>query len=75
VLTRAVEYLANKGDWDVLKGYVDLPIQNQNLVVLPWQVETPLKFTINNVPAFSKDRLYEFTLNGFGSAPGSDRVD
>lgn len=75
MLTRAVEYLANKGDWDVLKGYVDLPIQNQNLVVLPWQVETPLKFTINNVPAFSKDRLYEFTLNGFGSAPGSDRVD
>jgi hypothetical protein len=74
-LTRAVEYLANKGDWDVLKGYVDLPVQNRNLVVLPWQVETPLKFTVDDVPAFSRDRLYEFTLNGFGSNPGSDRID
>jgi hypothetical protein len=75
VLTRAVEYLAAKGDWDVMKGYVDLPIQMTNLCVLPWQVEVPLKFTINNVPAFSKDRLYEFTLNGFGSAPGSNGTD
>lgn len=74
VCTRATEYLAAKGDWDVLKGYVDLPIQNSNFVVLPWQVETPLKFTINNIPAFSKDRLYEFSLNGFGSAPGSDEM-
>ena len=74
-LTRAVQYLANKGDWDVLKGYVDLPVQTANLVVLPQQVETPLKFTVNNIPAFSKDRLYEFTMNGFGSAPGTDRVD
>jgi hypothetical protein len=72
---RAAEYLAAKGDWDVLKGYVDLPIQQDNIVVLPWQVDTPLKFTINDVPAFSKDRLYEFTLNGFGSNSGSDRVD
>jgi hypothetical protein len=75
ILGRACEYLANKGDWDVLKGYVDLPVQYKNLVVLPWQVDVPLKFTINNSPAFSKDRLYEFTLNGFGSAPGSDRTD
>lgn len=73
--TRASEYLAAKGDWDILKGYVDLAIQQQNLVVLPWQVETPLKFTIDNIPSFSKDRLYEFTVNGFGSNPGSDRVD
>lgn len=73
---RAVEYLANKGDWDVLKGYVDLQVQNQNLVVLPWQVDVPLKFTIDDIPAFSRDRLYEFTLNGFGSGPnGADRMD
>jgi hypothetical protein len=75
-LTRAVEYLANKGDWDVLKGYVDLPVQGvgtnaRNLVVLPWQVDVPLKFTINDFPAFSRDRLYEFTLNGFGSNPAN----
>lgn len=75
VCTRASEYLAAKGDWDILKGYIDLPVQQKNLVVLPWQVETPLKFTIDNIPSFSKDRLYEFTVNGFGSNPGSDRVD
>jgi len=44
-------------------------------VVLPWQVDVPLKFTINNVPAFSRDRLYEFSLNGFGTNPGADRTD
>jgi hypothetical protein len=74
VCGRAAEYLAAKGDWDILKGYIDLPIQAGNIVVLPWQVDTPLKFTINNIPSFSKDRLYEFTLNGFGSSPGSDEM-
>jgi len=74
--TRATEYLAAKGDWDVLKGYVDLPVQHHNLVVLPRQVETPLKWTIDGVPAFSRDRLYEFTLNGFGSnGGGQDRTE
>jgi hypothetical protein len=73
--TRASEYLAAKGDWDILKGYVDLPVQTDNIVILPWQVDTPLKFTLDDIPAFSKDRLFEFTLNGFGSAPGNDRVD
>jgi hypothetical protein len=74
--TRAAEYLAVKGDWDVLKGYVDLPVQLRDLVILPAQVDVPLKFTIDDKPAFSKDRLYEFSLNGFGSAPISpDRTE
>ena len=69
-LGRACEYLANKGNFDILKGYVDLPVQRHNIVVLPRQVDTPLKFTMDEAPAFSRDRLFEFSLNGFGSGGG-----
>lgn len=68
----AVEMLANKANWDVLQGYITLPVTG-NLVTLPPDVETPIKVNIDNKPAFSRGKLFEFTLNG----PGSDteRVD
>jgi|SRR5215475_4604510 len=73
VLTRAVETLARKASqssltFDPLMVYVDLPVQQDYYVWLPYQVEKPLKININGQPAFSHSSLYEFTQNGPGSS-------
>lgn len=73
-VNRAIENLANysptKGQkpiWDPMTVYVDLPIQPGNIVILPAHVEKPIKANINTQPAFSRNQLFEFTLNGPGS--------
>jgi hypothetical protein len=73
VLTRAVETLARKAcssslTFDPLQIYLDLPVQQDFYVFLPYQVEKPLKININGNPAFSHSPLYEFTQNGPGSS-------
>jgi hypothetical protein len=72
VLTRAVETLARKScatsiTWDPLLTYLDLPVQNDFYVFLPYQVEKPIKINLNSNPSFSHSQLYEFTQNGPGS--------
>lgn len=77
VLTRAVETLARKANptgaptagapWDPLMIYVDLPVQQDYYVFLPYQIEKPLKININGNPSFTHSALYEFTQNGPGS--------
>jgi hypothetical protein len=66
-ISDAIEILSNKGAWDARKVYLSLPIQAQNLVTLPSFVESALKVNIDNTPTFSRDRIYEFSLNGPGS--------
>jgi hypothetical protein len=72
VLTRAVETLARKAcavsiTFDPLMIYVDLPVQQDYYVFLPYQIEKPIRVNINGNPTFSRPPLYEFTLNGPGS--------
>jgi hypothetical protein len=67
-ITDAVEVLSNKGDFDALTGYVDLPIGPTGLIYLPRDVEVPIKVNLSDQPAFSRDKFYEFTMN----APGSN---
>lgn len=76
VLTRAVETLARKTcatsiTFDPLMVYLDLPVQQDYLVFLPYQVEKCLKININGNPSFSHPALYEFTMNG----PGSNDIE
>jgi hypothetical protein len=66
-ITDATEVLSNKGQFDCLLAYLDIPIQSQNIVTLPREVEVPIKVNVDNTPSFSRDRIYEFTLNGPGS--------
>jgi hypothetical protein len=72
-ITDAVEVLSNKGDWDALIGYLVIqPNANFNdtsgdIITLPRQVEVPLSVNIDDHPTFTRDRFYEFTLNGPGS--------
>ena len=56
--------------WDPSLIYVDLPVQNApgNLVILPYEIDRPIKVNVNNQPGFSRSRLFEFTLNGPGSS-------
>ncbi len=66
-LDDAVELLANKGDFDPLLGCVDI-CTSGCYVTLPREVETVIALNIGNHPAFGRDQLFSFHLNG----PGED---
>lgn len=75
-ITDAIEALANKGQWEPLLAYVIVPTTSDavydintggTIVYLPENVEVPLRVTLEGKPAFSRDKLYEFTLNGPGT--------
>jgi hypothetical protein len=61
----AIELLANKGEWDPLRGYVDICCSGRT-VTLPTEVETPLAVLINGLPAVPNDALFAFHINGPG---------
>ncbi len=67
-ISDAVETLSAKGPWDCRKAYLLLPVQSNNLVTLPSFIESVLKCNIDSTPSFSRDRIYEFSLNGPGSS-------
>lgn len=70
-ITEAVEALSNKAQWDSMTLYLDTTVLGGNVVVLPREVEVPLKININSNPSFARGRMYEFTLNG----PGPDMTE
>lgn len=69
-ISRAIKTLATEGLWDAQQLYMDINVQQvvnaPNVVILPREVLSPIKITINRNPAFSRNRLYEFSLNGPG---------
>lgn len=71
-LSQCIAILSKKGNWDSMQLYMDISVQPNGLVILPREVETPIKININRQPAFSRSRLYEFALNGPGSGPLTD---
>jgi len=70
-LSYAIEVLANKGQWDAMTAYMDIVVQSGNVVVLPREVEMPLKININTQPSFMRSRMYEFAMDG----PGNDMAE
>lgn len=72
-LTDAVVALSAKAEFEVMKCYLDLGLQSSNTVTLPGFVDVPLKISIGDNPAFSRDRTYEFSINGPG--PNATRVN
>lgn len=64
-VTHAVEVLSNSGDFDLLLGYVDLCVVN-NDITLPREVDTVLAVNVNGKPAILRDQMYRFHLNGLG---------
>lgn len=67
LITDAVEILNNKADFDISLGYLDMPVPANGMLTLPREVKSPINVNIDDNPSFSRDRLYEFTLNGPGS--------
>lgn len=83
LLTDATEQLANETwqdaagnmrSWDALESYLLLPVQSSNLVVLPADVETPVRLNISDAPTLFRSRLFEFQPNGPGSVTGDRQV-
>ncbi len=74
-VTDAVETLANKGNFDILLGYLNISTDEPTgtLVTLPLDVETPLRVNIDHNPTFTRGRVYEFSLNGPGEE--TERTD
>lgn len=71
-LSDAIEVISNKGNYDVLIGYYTVTAQD-DIITLPRDVEVPLKVNIDGNPSFTRDRFFEFTLNGPGQS--AERVD
>lgn len=64
-ITKAVELLANKGDFDPLVGVLDICTSGR-IVTLPSEVETILGVNILGEPAVGRDELFQFHINGPG---------
>lgn len=69
-INRGVELLAAKDLFDPLQGYLNFAVSLGNFVALPREVRTVLAVTINEAPAISRDKFYEFDLGTDGSVPG-----
>lgn len=66
-ISDAVECLSNKGLVDAMQGYLEILIAQDRTITLPRDVEVPVKVNIGDNPAFSRTKLFEFTMNGPGS--------
>lgn len=64
-ITDAVELLANKGEFDPTRGYLDICVSSC-IVALPPEVETPIACNMAGNPAVPRDELFKFHLNGPG---------
>lgn len=66
-ITEAVKSLQDEGDWNANIGVIDVRTFNdEDLVTLPRDVETPLAVTVNGMPAFMRDEFFRYHLNGDG---------
>lgn len=67
-ITRAVEVLANKGEWDILTKQVDIcALSDGCTVTMPRDVMTILAVNNDGRPMFARNKWYEFHYNGSGS--------
>lgn len=66
-ISDAIEVICNRGNYDSLLGYLTIKAQG-NIITLPPDVEVPLRVNLNSNPSFTRDQVYEFTMNG----PGQD---
>lgn len=70
VLSEGIELGANKGLYDPLIGYLSVTSGADNMVYLPRDVDVPIRINIDGNPSYSRDRLFEFSLNTDGTVTG-----
>lgn len=67
-LSEAVRILANKGNWELLVGYVDICANaDGKTITLPRDIDTPLAVNVGGRPQIFRNQWYEFHFNGAGS--------
>lgn len=64
-ISDSVLMLADKGETDLLMGYLDLCVDG-NCVTLPREIETILAVNVCGQPMISRDALFSFHINGPG---------
>lgn len=70
-VTDAVQLVANKGEFEAWKGWLDICTTGKGLcVTLPREVETVLAVNIGGRPTLAKSQLFNFHLNGPGDSCG-----
>lgn len=69
-VTDAVNLIANKGEFEGWKGFLDIYSNTSDTsktsVTLPREVECPLAVNVGGRPAIARDQLFSFHLNGPG---------
>lgn len=65
-LSDAVTLIANKGEFEGWKGWLDICTNGGTCVTLPREVETVLAVNIGGKPTLGKSLLFNFHLNGPG---------
>lgn len=69
-ITDSITALQNKGNWDPLIAYADIPIQNttasEQFVTLPSEVGSLIRLSVNNRPAMFRDRYFAWAVNSPG---------
>ena len=69
-VTDAVNLIANKGEFEGWKGFLDIYSTTTDgsltSVTLPREVECPLAVNVGGKPAIARDQLFSFHLNGPG---------
>lgn len=63
--TDAVQILANTGEFDPLRGVIDICVTNR-LITLPREVYNVLAVNLDGRPAVGRDVTFQFHLNGPG---------
>lgn len=67
-LSEAVRVLSQKGNWELLVGYVDICANaDGKTITLPREIDTPLAVNVGGRPQIFRNRWYEFHFNGAGS--------
>ncbi len=65
-ISMATELLANESQWDATLAIVTLNVDKTGIVALPRDIETPLGVNIDGLPAFNRDKWFQFHINGPG---------
>lgn len=71
VLGDAVSLIANKGEFEGWKGWIDICTNGGQCVTLPREVETVLAVNLGGKPTLGYDQLFNFHLNGLGDCRGT----
>ncbi len=67
---RALELYADRADWDIFVGEINICSDPCGIVTLPSFVDTPIQVNVGGCPTVYRNHWFEFHLNGPGERCG-----